>query len=284
MTDATLRRLMNSDKGMDVARAVVYLMCNGYDDCDGSMLNPSSGISLKEALEFALKKEVELGNTEGYEVTKAYRLICDIFGNRGFVETLWQQAQYRRETLINVMTSAWLYEVYTDNSAKIGDIDLDTAYESEDPSKCSILQYLSKTEYGIEQVTATAENHITIVESMRTIAAHYCIIDLAQKYYKIPEIEKLKQFTVSYESFCEDFNATRKPLVRIIERKYKGTPLYDDIGMILNKCFSPITPKSFLPDETKIKKAAKELRRKDGRTQNYYNAFNVLTAPVKGGN
>ena len=194
MTDATLRRLMNSDKGMDVARAVVYLMCNGYDDCDGSMLNPSSGISLKEALEFALKKEVELGNTEGYEVTKAYRLICDIFGNRGFVETLWQQAQYRRETLINVMTSAWLYEVYTDNSAKIGDIDLDTAYESEDPSKCSILQYLSKTEYGIEQVTATAENHITIVESMRTIAAHYCIIDLAQKYYKIPEIEKPEKY------------------------------------------------------------------------------------------
>lgn len=226
----------------------------------------------KRACMIAFKKD----DTDGCEILKATRLINDIQANDRYMEALEQQAHYRRETLINVMTSAWLYENYTGVNESLGEIDINTAYESEIPSKCSILHYITESDYGVEQFETARDNHHIIINSLKTIAAHNAIIELVGKYYKIPEVNKLQNNMIDYNAFCDDYNSARKPFVNIIEKKYKGTELYNKLSLVLEQCFRQITTKDFIPDETKTKKALFEIKKNDGRTQHYYNAMNSM--------
>lgn len=266
MTDATLRRLWESDKGRDVARAYIYTFTQMLGNPD------EIAEAHKRACMIAFKKD----GADGCEILKATHLINDIQGNDRYIEALIQQVHYRRETLINVMTSAWLYENYVGANEPLGEIDINTAYESEVPSKCSVLHYIAGSEYGVEQFETARDNRRITINSLKTIAAHNTIIGLVGKYYKIPEVNKLQNNMIDYNVFCDDYNAARKPFVNIIEKKYKGAEIYSKLSLVLEQCFGQITTKNFIPDEAQTKKALSEIKKNDGRSRHYYSAMNSI--------
>ena len=81
MTDATLRRLWESDKGRDVARAYIYTFTQMLGNPD------EIAEAHKRACMIAFKKD----GADGCEILKATHLINDIQGNDRYIEALIQQ-------------------------------------------------------------------------------------------------------------------------------------------------------------------------------------------------
>lgn len=179
MTDATLRRLMNSGNARSIARA--WLGYKATCEMKLKIVEPLPKVTEADILQIAYSF-----NGEEQEVMqKAFDTYDALRYNNQLAMAQLQYASRRCEELTHRIDLAWMYELI--DKAKDG-IPLNQNYDN--PGRYSISNYLMPITNEQKELRSDIKFYYNAMhEALKFVKAYNVMVEIATKYYKIQEIE-----------------------------------------------------------------------------------------------
>ena len=247
MTDGTLRRLMNSGKGRDLGRALLYTKLASYaasvgiDDLKGNITEDD----VRERM-FALDRH------ETAEFLKISRISDTIYSHRETAMSHVQHAARRCEYLTGRLVSAWLFEQLQDVSMQ--------AYPFSDkptePGYYSIWNYSRESPYRSDLREDAEFAFINMVVSLRTVKAFNAFVDVVSTVYRIPEAPSYwREYDIT-EELDEQYTTAKSTLINYFKSKDADPEVYE----IIEKNFPQFVPDDIAITDLQKKRAISALK------------------------